>query len=142
MAVGTTKKSTETRSRVWLRRNERQLWDGGFRRCGMYRDTLASETSKPSLSNSPWMRGARQVGFSRVIRRMSVRISASIRAVASRAYSKSSIGVGTVPRSAETSIIARSTRFEEAQPTIRHCGRSVGKRRVLRPWKSTSCSSW
>jgi len=40
---------------------------------------VASETLKPSMSNSPWMRGAPQVGFSRAIRRMSIRISASIR---------------------------------------------------------------
>jgi hypothetical protein len=50
----------------------RQVCDGGFRRCGMYRDTVASETLKPSMSNSAWMRGAPQVGFSRAIRTMSV----------------------------------------------------------------------
>ena len=53
VAVGTTKKSMETRSWVWFRRNVRQFCDGGFRRSGMYRDTVASPTSKPSLSNSP-----------------------------------------------------------------------------------------
>jgi hypothetical protein len=54
VAVGTTKKSMETRPLAW------------FRRRGMYRDTVASETLKPSMSNSPWMRGAPQVGFSRI----------------------------------------------------------------------------
>ena len=53
VAVGTTKKSMETRSRVWFRGNERQVCHGSFRRSGMYRDTVASPSSKPSLSNSP-----------------------------------------------------------------------------------------
>jgi hypothetical protein len=47
------KKSMETRSLAWFRRNARQVCDGGFRRRGMYRDTVASPTSKPSMSNSP-----------------------------------------------------------------------------------------
>ena len=46
----TTKKSMETRSLLWFWRNARKVCDGGFRRSGMYRDTVASPTSKPSLS--------------------------------------------------------------------------------------------
>jgi hypothetical protein len=53
VAVGTTKKSMATRSWAWFRRNVRQFCDGGFRRRGMYRDTVASETLKPRMSNSP-----------------------------------------------------------------------------------------
>src|SRR5882757_9124964 len=37
--------------------------------------TLVSPTSMPSLSNSPWMRGAPQSGFSRLILRISWRTS-------------------------------------------------------------------
>ena len=39
------------------------------------RDTVRSETSKPSLSNSPWMRGAPHVGFSATMRKISSRTS-------------------------------------------------------------------
>jgi hypothetical protein len=53
VAVGTTKKSMETRSRVWFWRKARHLCEGGFRRRGMYRDTVACATCKPSMSNSP-----------------------------------------------------------------------------------------
>jgi hypothetical protein len=53
LAGGTTKKSMETRSWVWFRRNVHQLCDGGFVRRGMCRDTVASPTSKPSMINSP-----------------------------------------------------------------------------------------
>ena len=53
VAVGTTKKSMKTRSWLWFRRNERQVCDGGLRRTGMYRDTVACATSNPSMSNSP-----------------------------------------------------------------------------------------
>jgi hypothetical protein len=38
---------------VWFWRNARQECDGGFRRSGVYRDTVASATSKPSFSSSP-----------------------------------------------------------------------------------------
>src|ERR1700741_2088939 len=36
---------------------------------------VLSETSKPSMSNSPWMRGAPQVGFSATMRKISPRTS-------------------------------------------------------------------
>jgi hypothetical protein len=36
---------------------------------------LRSDTSKPSMSGSPWMRGAPQVGFSATIRKIRFRIS-------------------------------------------------------------------
>src|SRR5215510_1133573 len=41
----------------------------------MYLPTLVSPMSIPNLSNSPWMRGAPQSGFSRLILRISWRIS-------------------------------------------------------------------
>jgi class 3 adenylate cyclase len=48
------------------------------RRLTMYLATLDCATSKPSLSNSPWMRGAPQSGFSKLIRRINRRSSVSI----------------------------------------------------------------
>src|SRR6266404_6083152 len=69
--VGTTKKSTETRSKTWFWRNVRQVCEGGFGRRGMSRATVRCETSKPSLSSSPWMRGAPQRGFASAMVRTS-----------------------------------------------------------------------
>src|SRR6266446_2433584 len=66
------------RSGAWLRRKVRHPWDGGPHRLTMYFATLDCETSKPSLSSSPWMRGAPHSGFSALIRRISARTSASI----------------------------------------------------------------
>jgi hypothetical protein len=48
---------------------------GGLRLRTMYLLTLLSPTLMPSLSNSPWMRGAPQVGFSRHILRIRSRTS-------------------------------------------------------------------
>ena len=73
--VGTVKKSTETVLWRWFSRKVLQVWDGGFRCGGMYLATLVSPTSTPSLSNSPWMRGAPHSGFSRLNFRMSLRTS-------------------------------------------------------------------
>ena len=39
------------------------------------RETLRSDTSKPSMSSSPWMRGAPQVGFSATMRKITSRTS-------------------------------------------------------------------
>jgi hypothetical protein len=41
-------------SGAWLRRKVDQPWDGGPHRLTMYFATLDCETSKPSLSSSPW----------------------------------------------------------------------------------------
>src|SRR5712691_11920178 len=58
-----------------LSRKVRQVCDGGLRQRTMYLLTLVSPMSMPSLSNSPWMRGAPQVGFSRHILRIRSRTS-------------------------------------------------------------------
>jgi hypothetical protein len=79
VAVGTTKKSIAAARGIWLARNVRHVCDGGVKRRGMARDTVASLTAKPSLSNSPWMRGAPQPTLSRAICRMRLRISAALR---------------------------------------------------------------
>src|SRR6266516_4223561 len=62
----------------WLRRKVSHPWEGGQDRLTMYFATLDSATSKPSLSSSPWMRGAPHSGLSTLIRRINARRSASI----------------------------------------------------------------
>ena len=49
---------------AWLRRNVRQVCDGGPRCRIMYLETVDSAVSNPSFSSSPWMRGAPHKGFS------------------------------------------------------------------------------
>src|SRR5262245_45101586 len=73
--VGTTQRSIATMASAWLRRDVRQVCDGGPRRRIMYLETVDSAISNPSLSSSPWMRGAPHNEFSVLIRRMSSRIS-------------------------------------------------------------------
>jgi hypothetical protein len=65
-------------SGAWLRKKVRHPWLGGRRRLTMYLATLDCATSSPSLSSSPWMRGAPQSGFSMLIRRINTRSSVSI----------------------------------------------------------------
>ena len=77
--VGTKHRSIAAIASAWLRRNVRQLCEGGCRRRIIYLDTVDSASSKPSLSNSPWIRGAPHNGFSRLIRRIRSRRSRSIR---------------------------------------------------------------
>jgi hypothetical protein len=71
--VGTTNRSMAAMSGAWLRRKVRHPWLGGPRRLTMYLATLDWATSNPSLSGSPWMRGAPQSGFSTLIRRINAR---------------------------------------------------------------------
>ena len=47
-------------------------------RRGIYRETVRSDTSKPSMSSSPWILGAPQVAFSVAIRRIRSRMPRSI----------------------------------------------------------------
>ncbi|MCU1293437.1 MAG: hypothetical protein JWP08_2287 [Bryobacterales bacterium] len=49
--------------------------EGGFRLRTRYLLTLISPISMPSLTSSPWIRGAPQPGFPRLMRRISSRIS-------------------------------------------------------------------
>src|SRR5438132_6483689 len=75
-AVGTVKKSRQTRSRTWLARKVRQVWDGGVRRFGSSRETLRSAIWMPSLRSSPWILGAPQSGLAAAIRMTRTLISA------------------------------------------------------------------
>jgi len=68
----------ETRSAMWFSRNVRQVCERGFERRGMRRATVRCETSNPSLSSSPWMRGAPQRGLASAMVRTSWAISAPI----------------------------------------------------------------
>src|SRR6266446_225129 len=76
--VGTTNRSMAAMSGAWLRKKVRHPWLGGPRRLTMYLATLDCATSNPSLSSSPWIRGAPQSGFSTLIRRTNTRSSVSI----------------------------------------------------------------
>jgi len=71
------KKSIAAIASRWLRRNASQRLAGsgsrGARR--IQREMVRSETSKPSMRNSPWMRGAPHVGFSAIIRKINSRTS-------------------------------------------------------------------
>src|SRR5580692_3779324 len=58
--VGTTNRSMAAMSGAWLRKKVRHPWLGGPRRLTMYLATLDCATSNPSLSSSPWIRGAPQ----------------------------------------------------------------------------------
>jgi|GEM_PF-1556785 hypothetical protein len=66
-------KSMAAMSSAWLRRKVRHPWLGGPCRLTMYLATLDCATSNPSLSSSPWMRGAPQSEFSILICRISTR---------------------------------------------------------------------
>src|SRR5262249_19428512 len=78
VSVGTRQRSTAAIVFAWLRRNVRHVCDGGPRCLIMYLETANSATSKPSLSSSPWMRGAPHNGFSLLICRIRSRNSRSI----------------------------------------------------------------
>src|SRR6266849_9243002 len=73
--VGTTKRSMATVPSAWLRRKVVQPWDGGRLRRAMYLATLVCPTSMPSLSSSPWIRGAPHSGLARLMSRINWRIS-------------------------------------------------------------------
>src|ERR1700738_3462509 len=72
-------RSMAAMSGAWLRKKVRHPWLGDALRLTMYFTTLDCAISNPSLSSSPWMRGAPQSGFSTLIRRINARSSVSIR---------------------------------------------------------------
>jgi hypothetical protein len=59
-------------------RKMRHVCDGGRRGRRRSRETVRSDTSTPTLPNSPWIRGAPQSGFTVAIRLTSVRMAASV----------------------------------------------------------------
>src|ERR1700738_1702561 len=61
---------------MFLRNAIQCLAGSGFlRTLRTHRETVVSDTLKPSFSSSPWMRGAPQVGFSATMRKIKARIS-------------------------------------------------------------------
>ena len=62
----------------WLQRKAFQLRDDGRLPFTMYLATVDSAMSMPSLSSSPWMRGAPQSTLATLLSRISRRISAGI----------------------------------------------------------------
>ena len=74
--MGTTKKSIAAMPSRWFRRNvfQRSAEPRGAGCLGIHLEIVRSETTNPSLSSSPWIRGAPQP-FSLTMRRISSRIS-------------------------------------------------------------------
>src|ERR1017187_6972683 len=56
---------------LWFRRKESQrlAGSGSHGARSIQREMVRSETSKPSIRSSPWMRGAPHIGFSTTIRK-------------------------------------------------------------------------
>ena len=77
VSVGTTHMSTAAIASAWFSRNVFQDCEGGLRPRIMYLETVDCAISNPSISSSPWIRGAPQSGFSPAIRRMRSRSSRS-----------------------------------------------------------------
>ena len=77
---GTVKKSIAAITSRWLRRKASQLLppSGSLGARRIQREIVLSETWKPSIKSSPWMRGAPQVEFSLTIRTMRSRTSFEI----------------------------------------------------------------
>src|SRR5215472_14276905 len=77
VSAGTVKKSMAAIASRWFRKNVSHcLATSGLRGARWsQRETVGSETLNPSFSNSPWIRGAPQVGFSAAMRKISARIS-------------------------------------------------------------------
>jgi len=78
LTVGTMKKSIDAKHPTWFLRNTRHVCDGGLGWRVVYLETAAWELSIPSLSNSPWIRGAPHNGFSWLMRAISLRMSGGI----------------------------------------------------------------
>jgi len=76
-SVGAVKKSIAAITSWWLLRNAAHRFAGSGLRgaLSIQRRTVRSDTSKPSIVNSPCIRGAPHVGFSATIRKMSSRSS-------------------------------------------------------------------
>ena len=73
--VGTVKKSIAAIASRWFLRKARQRLAGSesLGACFIQREIVRSEMSKPSMSSSPWVRGAPQVVFSATIRKINCR---------------------------------------------------------------------
>jgi len=76
--VTTTNMSIAAMSGSWLCRKLRQVGEGTLGRQGVQRPTVAWLILIPSLSSSPWMRGAPHNGLSLLIRRIKAGISVPI----------------------------------------------------------------
>src|SRR5580692_1768213 len=92
--VGTVKKSMAAIASRWFRRktSQRLARSGSFGARFIQREMVLSERSKPSMRSSPWIRGAPQVGFSAIIRKIK---------------SRTSFGVGLLPTCFRTLEIIR-----------------------------------
>src|SRR5215472_8672982 len=76
VTVGTVKKSMAIASRLLRRKVSQRFVGSGFVVARfIQREIVLSETSKPSMRSSPWIRGAPQSGFSAIIWKMRSRTS-------------------------------------------------------------------
>ena len=106
---------------MWFRRNVLQDCEGGLRPCTMYLETVEWATSNPSISNSPWIRGAPQSGFSLLIRRMRSRSSRSTfgRPALFRDFQRKRCEAGAMP-SQDSFRLHDPGYVEQAGPNPRH----------------------
>src|SRR5258708_26818512 len=80
IGVGTLKRYIAAIASRWFRRkvSQRCAGSGCLGARFIQREVVRSETSKPNIKSSPWIRGAPQVGFSATIQNISSRISFEI----------------------------------------------------------------
>src|SRR5216684_7990705 len=116
--VGTTNRSMAAMSGVRFRRKVRHTWLGGPRRLTMYLATLDCATSNPSLSSSPWIRGAPQSWFSVLICRISARNSISIRGRPPRFPTPITTKAGPMPPHQRLRLDNRNDRQDRWKPSI------------------------
>jgi hypothetical protein len=95
--------------------------DGGRGKVCRMRETVLSETTGPSILSSPWIRGARQSGFSPAICTISRRISAGMQGRPFRSpfgFEKAS------PESGETVVVAIGPRSRAERTSAHRASRS------------------
>lgn len=155
VAVGTVKKSTATMSRTWLSRNVRHVWDRGLRWRILYLSTVAFDTSKPRSRSSERILGVPQVGFSRDMRRINRRISASVRGLPTlpfrdfhRQYSlkpclcqRITVSGCTMTRTERQFGQIRDSQAQKIRPRLRKRGRFDCCRKAASCWRSARLSA-
>src|ERR1017187_6859123 len=141
---------------TWFSKKVRQVCDGGFRLRTMFLPTLVSPMSMPSLSNSPWMRGAPQSGLSRHILRISSRTSLGTGGRPNRPRRTFQVQISRKPLRCQAMTVSGLTLTKEdrqsPQASQSHAQRSrsaevsfgrLTERRRTPSWRrSARCSSW
>src|SRR4051794_15871221 len=151
VSVGTVKKSIAAMASQWLLRKaaHRLAGSGHLGALRIQRNTVRSERSKPSIFNSPWMRGAPHVEFSATIRKISSRNSLLMHFLPERTRRREShVQYSLNPARCQRTTVSGWTRINACL----HSGQSRRKitqnslsevetsGRRLRCFKTTSCS--